>query len=412
MNKTIKFVMPELHEGQQEIFNLALNSSAMYYTICTPRQFGKSFLAVQLMLYYALTKPNSQLMFCSPVYAQASKIFKELVKGIDGAGLIKKNNAAENSIIFINGSELYFKSIQIPDNLRGYSIDYMFLDEAAMYKDDIFDAVLKPMLTVRGKKCFLFSTPKGKNWFYRFYYLGKDNNPRYCSYQGSSDTNPFANKQEIEDARKVLPPNIFRQEYLAEFIEDGGEVFTNYGTCATVNVWEAPNPNKRYFAGLDLGRQSDFTVLTILDETGKMVYQYRKNLVSWNIILNDVIGILNKYKPRKTLIEVNGNGDTTFDMIKSKYPNVTPWTTSNSSKQNIIESLIYAFEENKLAIPTEKLAPELHHELSDFGYKYKPSSRNVFYGARNGHDDCVMSLAIAYEAYTSGKTSKVSVHFL
>jgi hypothetical protein len=41
----------------------------------------------------------------------------------------------------------------------------------------------------------------------------------------------------------------------------------------------------------------------------------------------------------------------------------------------------------------------LYNELSVFTYEYSPKTRNVKYSAPNGHhDDCVMSLAIAYEA--------------
>ena len=158
-----------------------ISSNAMYYTIVTPRQFGTSFMAVQLMLYYALNYPGSKLMFTSPVYSQASKVFKELMDGVRGSGVIKKFNGAENSLIFINGSELFFKSVQLADNLRGYSIDYLFCDEAAVYKEEVFNAVLRPMLTVRGKKCFLFSTPRGKNWFYTTYKKAGENK-RYKSY--------------------------------------------------------------------------------------------------------------------------------------------------------------------------------------------------------------------------------------
>jgi hypothetical protein len=38
---------------------------------------------------------------------------------------------------------------------------------------------------------------------------------------------PYMQKEEIDDARLTLPPNIFKQEYLAEFLDSGGEVFTN-----------------------------------------------------------------------------------------------------------------------------------------------------------------------------------------
>ena len=404
MNHKIKFIGGELHKGQLEIVKDILISDAMYYTICTPRQFGKSYMALQLMLYYALNFPNSKLMFCTPVYSQAAKVFKELLEGIKNTGAVEKFNSAENSIIFINGSELYFKSIQQPENLRGYSIDYMFLDEAAQYKDEIFYAVLRPMLTVRGKKCFLFSTPKGKNFFYDLFTKGNRKDPRYKAYKGSSDYNPFANIQEIEDARKTLPESLFKQEYEAEFIDDGGEVFINVKQNAIISSWSEPEYDKIYFAGIDLGRQDDFTVLTIFDNIGRIVYIYRNNKVDWVLIISELATILKKYNPRYTLVECNGIGDVVFSMLKKQFSNITSWMTTNQSKQDIIEELILDFQNNIIKVPTKSLFEHLHDELSDFSFTYSRKTRHIMYGARNGHDDTVMSLAIANHARRTGVT--------
>ncbi len=377
----------------------------MYYTICTPRQFGKSFMATQMMLYYALNFPNSKLMFTTPVYSQSSKVFKELLQGTKNSGVIDRFNAAENSVIFINGSELFFKSVQQPDNLRGYSIDYMFCDEAAMYKDEVFFAVLRPMLTVRGKKCFLFSTPKGKNFFYDFYIKGLDDDqPRYRSYKGSSEFNPYANKEEIENARETLPESLFRQEFLAEFVDDGGVVFSNVKPNSTVTKWQEPILGEIYYAGIDLGRQNDFTVLTIMNQKGKVVYVYRNNKVEWSLIIKEMASILKKYNPRYTLVECNGIGDVVYSMLKKEYSNISPWITTNQSKQDIIEDLILAFQDNLIKIPTKTLFEPLHIELNDFSFSYSRKTRKTLYGARNGHDDTVMSIAICYHAKKTGVT--------
>lgn len=411
MKQTIRFKMAKLHPGQLEILKNILNDKAMYHTICTSRQYGKSFLAVQLLLYFALTFPNSQIMFSSPVFSQANKVFKELIKGIQGAGIIDKTNNKENSIILCNGSELYFKSVNKPDNLRGYSIDYMICDEAAMYKDTTFDAILRPMLTVRGKKCIFLSTPKGRNWFYKMY-MNENNSDRYKSYKANWRKNPYANIEEIEDAKKRIPESLFRQEYEGEFVDDMGGVFNNYNKCSIIDHWEQPQSNKRYYCGLDLARQKDFTVLTIIDEKGRVVFMYRKNKSDWNVIIKDIIDILKKWKPKKTNIEINNIGDVTFDLVKRQYNNITPFLTNNETKQQYIENLIYAFEGSEIAIPTEKLFEELHNEIKDFGVSFSPKTKKVVYAAISGHDDCVISLALAYDAYKSGPTSSTSVYIL
>lgn len=391
-----------LHQGQLELLNLIKKTNSMYYTIVSPRQWGKSFMAVQLMLYYAINNKNSKLMLTSLTYSQASKIYKELLNGIKDSGVIRSKNLSENSIIFENGSELYFKSVQQPENLRGYSIDYLFIDEAASYKEDIFNTILRPMLTVKGKKCFLFSTPKGRNWFYDMYMLG-NNNERYSSYRGISEMNPYSNREEINDAKKCLPDSIFKQEYEGEFIDDGGEIFLNIKSNSVIDKWPNFDSNKIYFCGIDVGRQNDYTVVTIMDKEGNIIYIERLNLMDWTLITSKVDLILKKYNPRQTLVECNGNGDVFYSNLKQKYSNITPFITSNQSKQDIIEELILSFQDNKIKIPTINLFKELTEELNNFTFTYSRQTRKISYGARNNqHDDCVMSLAFANHSRITG----------
>lgn len=390
--------MPKLHPKQEEIFADILNDhTAMFFSICTGRQFGKTFLAIQVILYYALKFKNGQIMFCAPVHSQSQKVYKELVKGIDGSGLIQEKNSKENSIILVNGTEIYFKSVKQYENLRTYSIDYMILDEAALYAEVVFNTVLRPMLNVRGKKCIIISTPRSKNWFHAIHSLAQSNE-RYKAYTAPSASNPYANFEEIEDAKKTLPAGIFRQEYLAEFIEDGSEVFSNYDKCAIVKQYE-PSRGVPCYCGIDLGRQDDSTVLYIMNKAGKVLFRYKKNKTSWQTIIDDVVRILKQWRPKNTLVEVNGIGDVTFDMIRKNYHNIKPFVTSNTSKQKIVEQLIYAFETEDIQIPSTELCPELHDEIENFSYTYSPKSRLVQYAAKSGyHDDEIMSLCICNEA--------------
>lgn len=398
-----------LHPAQLEIATKIINSKAMYHTVVTSRQFGKSFLAIQLLLYFALNNSNSRIMFCSPIYSQSSKVFKELLSGIQDTGLIKKFNAAENSIIFINGTELFFKSVQLADNLRGYSIDYLICDEASMYKPTTFSAVLRPMLLVKGKKCILFSTPKGDNWFQEMYNKGIDENEkRYASYHKTWRDNPFANLEEIEDARKVLPENLFNQEYEGVFISDGGSVFANVSKIATLSNWQEPISSDIYYAGIDIALQGDYFVMTVLNSKGDIVYCYRDTKKQMSFMIKEIDKVFKKYNPRYTLVETNGIGNGIYEYIAKLHKSVAGFNTSNSSKQDIIEDLIYDIQEENIHIPTLEFFPHYINEMNTFTFKYSPKTRKVMYGAIAGaHDDTTMSLAIANYAKRIGKSKGI-----
>ena len=258
------------------------------------------------------------------------------------------------------------------------------------------------MLTVRGKKCVLLSTPKGRNYFYKMHSLGSDPSElRYASYRGTYLGNPYANMDEISDARKSLPDGIFRQEYLAEFV-DGSAVFANLGPRATVTKWEEPVSGERYFAGLDIAATSDYMVLTIVNSKGRVAFCYRDTAKGMPVMLRNVFSTLSKYGPSRTFVETNGIGGGVYDNIKKASSSVRPFVTTSDSKREIIEDLIYDLQDERVTIPAQSFFPHYYDEMSDFGFDYSPKTRKVTYAAISGHDDTVISLALANKARRDG----------
>ena len=281
----IKLFKP--HSKQRECINRITETDCKYIIIDCGRQFGKSLLAQNLLLKWALETPNSTGFWVSPIYSQAKKVFDELVKALKPTGLLQGTNRSEVWIKLTNGSVIHFKSAEKPDNLRGNTLDFLVMDEAAFMRDETWNEILRPATLVKGKKILFISTPKGKNYFYTLYNRGmSDEFPDYLSLKYTSYDTPFITEDEINEAKNTLPTDIFNQEIMAEFIEDGGEVFRNYSTSQIIQRWIEPNPNERYFAGIDLGRQNDFTVLTIVNNYGQICYVYRERRNNWvNIVL-------------------------------------------------------------------------------------------------------------------------------
>ena len=395
----------KLHPDQVKCLKSITSSSAMYHTIVTGRQWGKSFFAIQLLLYYAINKPNSEVMFVTLSYRQGSKVFNQLMKGIGNTNIVAKKNSMENSITLINGSQIYFVSVQQPENLLGYSIDYLFIDEAAMIKDITFERVLRPFLRVRGKKCFLFSTPRGKNYFYKMYKLGENElESYYSSFKGDIYGNPYANTQEMEEARKTLPDAIFRSEYLAEFV-DGGTVFPSLDKNALLKAWQDVIKGERYYAGLDIALQKDYLVLTILNSKGEIVRCYRDNNKPMLTMVENVKTLLNKYNPQLTIVETNGIGNGgVFELLQKGHRSVEPFVTGSTNKQELVEDLIFDLQNDSIKIPHRDFFPYYIDEMADFGFDYSPKTRRVVYNSISGHDDCVISLCLANRARRSGRS--------
>lgn len=396
MNNLIEVEGFTPHKKQAEVIDLCLDESTKYIICCTGRQFGKTFLAMNIILKWALEDNGSVSMFVAPVYSQAKRVFSELVNAIAGSGLTTQVNKSELIITLINGSIIYFRSGEREDSLRGYTLDYLIMDEAAYQREGVWKTVLRPTVLVNGKKVLFISTPKGKNWFYEIAMRGENEDyQQYQTYHATSYDTPFITQEELQEAKLSLPDSIYKQEILAEFIDDGGEVFGNLKANCVLNSYPSKETNEKYFAGLDVGRANDYSVLTILNSKGEVVRIYRQRQNSWNVIVSDVVRNLKEFGAR-CLIEVNGVGDPIFEQVKKQYPNVEAFITTNDSKQNMIEDLILQLNETKLSLPTQELNSDLYKELSTFTYEYSPKTRRVRYGSPAGfHDDMVMSLALA-----------------
>lgn len=341
------------------------------------------------LYYWMFNVDGCKCAWVSPVYKQSKKVFEEMVQAFAGTGLIQ-TNATELTIKTNNGSTLQFFSAERYDNIRGFTFDYLVCDEFAFMDESAWTEVLRATVLVKGKKVLLISTPKGKNHFYQLYQLDGVND-QYKSFTMTSYDNQLINPTEIDDARITLPEHVFRQEYLAEFIDGGTGIFTP--------TFEVANRGQRHYAGIDLGRADDYSVLAIYNEYGKQVYIDRWRHDTWNNISRKISDKINEYNA-VAYVEVNSIGDAIFEQIKAmvRQPNnIHPFVTTSKSKQDAIEAMAVATQQGEVSfMPVDWL----QKEFDVFTFEYSPKSRSVKYGAPYGfHDDGVMASAIGYQAY-------------
>ena len=336
--------------------------------------------------YWLFNDKGCKCAWVSPIYKQSKKVFDEMVAAFP-TGIIKSN--ASDLIIKVGNSQLQFFSSERYDNLRGFTFDYLVCDEFAFMDEQAWTEVLRATVLVKGKKVLLISTPKGKNHFYRLYNLETESS-QYKSFTMTS-YDGLALAEEIDDARRTLPDHVFRQEYMAEFVEGGASLFPELQIDNNAQI------TKNTFAGLDVGRADDYTVLAIYNDVGKQIYVNRWRQMDWSSIIREVVSILNRFKP-EVMIEVNGLGDPIFEQVQKAYTGLCyPFVTTSKSKQDIIEQMIVANNNKEFSILDEAW---LVNEFKVFTYEYNPKTRNVRYAAPNGfHDDGIMGSAIGYECY-------------
>ena len=396
------------HFGQRKIIDGFAESEHKFGVVATGRQFGKSLLAQNLMLYWLLKSPKQKGAWISPIYNQSKKVFQELSNAAHE--IITHSNKADLTMEFVNGSTLQFLSAERYDSIRGFSFSHMVVDEAAFIKEIAMQEAIFPTLSALGKKCLIISTPKSKNWFYNTYLKGNDAGSDYISFRGVSTDNPHISQQFIDEQRKSLPPEIFKQEYLAEFSESGNDVFTGVESVCILDGWDEPTQSRRYFAGIDLGLQHDYSVCTIIDESGRVSYIERINGSSYNEVAKRFTAILRRYQITGGYCEINGPGLPVFEVLNSEVRKLRDWTTNNTNKTEGIRTLIYDIQNGSLMLPSKQFFPQLYQELSAYSYRISPNGTMTFNAPSGFYDDCVISLMLANEARTKIAFSKSKIY--
>lgn len=407
---------------QQDVLDLLTKRERLgrIVTVKSSRQKGKSLLIANLLLFYAFNYKRTSNFCVSPTLKQSKNLFKMIVNACPNE-IITSSNATDLDIEFINRSTISFRSAEQGDSLRGYTCKgILCVDECAFIPDDIFYKIL-PWVDVWKSPILLVSSPYVKSGFFWHYYsLGlQGENPKMFSIDWSDpkykeSMEKLLPSERLEEYRKILPSNQFKSEYLGEFLDDSGSVFTGFKDCIK-NC--AITNNDSLYVGIDwaVGNSGDDTVLIALNQEGNEVEQMILNNISPTDQINRIATFLRKYKSKIKVIvpETNSIGNVYIDQLFNDNPDLKPikcepFTTTNDSKNKIITQLQNAFEQHKISIlGTDK---ELN-ELGTYAMEFNTHTKKITYNAPNGlHDDICMALALAYNGLLNqSKTGYYSI---
>jgi hypothetical protein len=252
------------------------------------------------------------------------------------------------------------------DSLRGFTVHYAILDEAAYIPQVVFDAFLPSTVTTK-PHILLTSTPKGKSGqFFKscmeshiIYEHGKpkqieghNDKEKYpwTQFHVTTFDNPLAaSDPQVLKLIKGTTKAAERQEIYGEFL-DGGNSLIPYNL-----LQEALTPVDRksfeyYDAGVDTsGKGADETVVTIVGVRDNVVYpvEIYTELTTEQPKLAKKISEYNRiYGLRRIYIDETGMGDTLVDLCKEVDPNMVIYGVNfKSDKTDLYVNLERLFEE-------------------------------------------------------------------
>jgi hypothetical protein len=342
----------------------------------------------------------------APVYQQSRIAFdrmKAWLRQADPHKRVWKSHDTEMWVELASGSRIWFKSGDDPDNLYGEDVYGAVLDEATRMREESWHAVRSTLTATRAPVRIIGNVRGRRNWVHRLAQRAQQEPAGDIGYHRLTAWDAVEGgvirREEVEAAQRDLPASVFRELYLAEPSDDGGNPFgieaiakcVRPDTEGAVAVW-----------GVDLAKSQDWTVACGLDINGSVVALDRWQ-GQWADTKRRLTGMIGE---TPALIDSTGVGDPIVEDLQRDLPNVEGFKFTAPSKQQLMEGLAAAIQQGRIGIPDGWLRAE----LEAFGYEH--TRTGVRYEAPAGlHDDgvCALALAVRHLAYAATNTLDVRI---
>lgn len=311
---TARLILPVPHDAQRQV----LAGAGKRNVLCCGRRWGKSLFVCGRLV----ETPGKGLLAGQSVgwFTATNKIADEvweLAKATLAPITRRKDEQHRTVETILSGAKLEVWSLESTGVALGRRYGVIAVDEAAIVPDlrQRWLREIRPTLTDYRGDAWFPSTPRGRvGDFFDLYQLGQRppaERKGWASWQMPSSTNPHLSMDEIEEARQEYAdagrPDLFRQEYLAEFVTSDGAVFD------PSKIQEGELPRLSYlYAGIDpaltaegLGR-GDQTAIVILgiDELGRWwIVDVIYGRWTADGVADQVWSAWERYRPMQTWLE-------------------------------------------------------------------------------------------------------------
>jgi len=419
-----------LYDYQKEM--LRSFAANRFNIITTARQAGKSTTTCAFILWYIIFHADKTVALLANKGDTAREILGRIQLAYQHLPVWLQQGIKEwnkGSMELENGSRV-IASATSTDSIRGYSINLLFIDEAAFIEnwDDFFTSVYPTISSGSESKIILVSTPNGLNHFYSIWINAIEKRNQYQSIRVAWQDVPGRNDAWKQDTLAAMnfDNEKFEQEYCCEFLGSSGTLIAGWKLKEMVH--QTPAVNKEGLAqyaqpvkdhvymmvcDVSRGKGLDYSAFQLMDVT-VMPYQqvcvYRNNHIGPADYAEIIHRVAKAYNNASVLIEVNDIGEQVSHTLHYDlgYENVL--FTENAGRSGkrvtsgfgggsvdkgirttkIVKSIGCSIL--KLLVEQNQLVVNDFHTIHEFSTFSKKG--NSFEAESGKHDDMVMPLVL------------------
>ncbi len=418
---------------------LLRDNSPRQVAVCG-RGWGKSLVFSRKNLWLLYTKPKVESLIVSSTQRQSMIMFDYCYFTIMANPLLREmiQRPGTNRTMIKLESPSGGRLIALPcsrDKLRGYHPDYVFIDEASIVPSEMITSEIMMMLTKPNASLIMSGTPMSHDHVFRKAFL---DTRRYSVHHYASYQSPLVSQAQLDEWKEVMTREEWQREVEGMWVEAtytffpmnlivdcvDPELGNPYSPSAYVEDIEKVTPEQLkgpYYAGLDLGKQIDYSVLVIVQrlETGEIRLVHKRQL-PLGTNYPEVIGYVAKaqqvFNFESLSVDKGGIGDAVIDELHRIYiRGVEGVFFTDAEKENMLNNLKLLMEKKLLKIIGDDKA--LIAQMNEQQYEYlqpKTAQERIhlkFWHPQGRHDDQLMALALACRAASHSAPPGVGVLF-
>jgi Terminase RNaseH-like domain len=445
-----RYLRPYQLEAGNAIINSVIQGKGHTFTMLMARQSGKNELAAQVeaFLLNLYSGRGGAIVKAAPSYRPQIKNSELRLREILDLPFLAGQWTSSDHVIQMGKARLMFFSAAPGANVVGATASLLLaIDEAQDVDEDVYNRSFKPMASTTRATTVLYGTAWDDD---NILEQQRRYNRRIEEETGEKLNffNPWTDLAALEKRydesvraeidRLGLDHPAIKTQYLLETVPGVGRLFSAEVIERMHGSHDrhlGPNPYATYVAGIDVAGEvselslsserrvlndKDETVITIAEvvhddgwdsdgrKTVKVVEILRWKGVTYDEQYRRILQLLrDQWSVGHITVDATGVGAGLASFLVSAMPKrVEPFTFTAATKSSLGFNLLAAAETGRLSIHRQETeaSRELWRQLSHVRYALRGSERLEFaVPTSKGHDDCVMSLALAVHAAASSK---------
>lgn len=386
-------------------------STARLRILIAGRGVGKTHgCAYELLQLVLSAAPGSEGAVLCPTYTHAEAAIAKLREIADEAVPGAEWRQQAKRLLLPGGRSIRVYSADRKETVRGPSIVAIWIDEAAYLHYKAIEAAF-PAIRSNKTQCTLLlsTTPAGKNWAFKWWEEALTEAGMERMRMRATES-PFQDQFFIDKARRLMSPEKFAQEYLAEFVDNLLLAFPDRSELY-VDSFPSRKERARCWMGVDIGRK-DFTTCFLMNEwqEGELIGRWNEDTPGFKPATywaqtQERVTALAKLHGAAVVVDTGGAGGAPGSVLAEHLRGegievMEVKTNQQGTKAQVVEQAIADVQWRKVKVLRSEHQPQLDYELSKFmGVKrvLHGTELMVYEGPQveGEHDDCVIAFCLA-----------------